>query len=333
MKVLFVLGSGVSFGAHPDTKEITDEILNGDSNAPYLWNFRHAYNAREEKRCVQAFLKLLQDEVLLSKDSCNYEDLYSISLKLANHECGYEQAPEIVRFRNYIYQKASKFHKFYKEGCYLANLPLAAICFRSCFFINETVRQLLSGPPKKSINLGLITDAITHLGAANVDIITLNHDLLLEQVLTKAKIPWTDGFENEKLKSENSVEFSSYKFRNTSCVRILKVHGGVDWYYAGSNEGGWKCWKIPNILSVEIENKISIDYENGQILTGSTTKALAYTKGTFGGIHCTACDLLKKSPFIVCSGYGWKDLPFNEMLRDWSKCHKKTQNVVIAPGR
>jgi hypothetical protein len=176
---------------------------------------------------------------------------------------------------------------------------------------------------ENTVNLSLITDAIAHLGPANVDVITLNHDLLLEQELDGAGITWTDGFENEKLKQENMVSFSSDNFRDENRVRILKIHGSVNWYYARSNETAWKCWKIPKPETAVIEDRICIDYEEGQILTGSTTKGLAYTKGTFGALHLEACRLLRESPIIVCSGYGWKDLPFNEMIRDWSKYHQE----------
>lgn len=333
MKILFVLGSGVSFGACPDSKSITDEVFNGDSEPPHAWGGR-GYNAMNEKTCVQEFLKLLQAEVLRSKESCTYEDLYSISLKLTNHESGYESAPEIANFRDYIYCEALPLHQFYQGGVFHDAPPLRVISSRACFFINETVRKLLLKVAEKeflenSVALNLITDAIGHLGPANVDVITLNHDLLLERTLEKSELPWTDGFKNENLKHENRVEFSPEKFRDASCVRVLKIHGSVNWYYAGSIELGWKCWKIPKPSEIELENQIGIDYETSQFLTGSTTKALAYTKGTFGAIHCAVCRLLEESPIIVCSGYGWKDLPFNEMLRDWSKYHQKPRMWLL----
>ena len=328
MKILFVLGSGVSSGACPDTKSITDEVLNGDSEPPHTWGGR-GYNAMNEKTCVQEFLKLLKAEVLRSKDFCTYEDLYSISLRLAYHEKGYEPAPEIVRFRDYIYRESFALHQFYQGGGYCGTSPLAAISLRACYFITETVRLMLWEGKEEAFNLSLITDAIDHLGSANVDVITLNHDLLLERTLAKSELPWTDGYENENLKHENRVEFLPEKFRDASWTRVLKIHGSVNWFYAGSNELGWKCWKIPNPWKIDPENQIGIDYETSQFLTGSTTKALAYTKGTFGAIHCAACRLLEESPIIVCSGYGWKDLPFNEMLRDWSKYHQEPRMWLL----
>lgn len=322
MKILFVLGSGVSFGACPDTKSITDEVLNGTSEPPHLWRSSRL-DAKKEKTCVQEFLKLLQAEVLRLKNSCTYEDLYSISLRLYNHESGCELSPEIVRFRDFIYRDSFQYHQFYLGNAYHGDRPLAAISLRACYFITETVRLMLLKRRENTVNLSLITDAIAHLGPANVDVITLNHDLLLEQELDGAGITWTDGFENEKLKQENMVSFSSDNFRDENRVRILKIHGSVNWYYARSKETEWKCWKIPKPETAVIEERICIDYEKGQILTGSTTKGLAYTKGTFGALHLEACRLLRESPIIVCSGYGWKDLPFNEMIRDWSKYHQE----------
>jgi hypothetical protein len=319
MKILFVLGSGVSFGACPDTKLITDEVLNGNSKPPHLWRF-DSLHAMNEKTCVQEFLKLLKAEVLRSKDSCTYEDLYSISLRLTNHESGYEPAPEIMRFRDYIYRDSFAFYQFYQASGHAS--PLAAISSSACYFITETVRLMLCEPKEDTVNLSLITDAIDHLGPDNVDVITLNHDLLLERTLAKSKLPWTDGFENQNLKHENRVEFLPEKLRDASRTRVLKIHGSLNWFYAGSNELGWKCWKIPKPSEIDPNDQISKDYETSQFLTGSTTKALAYTKGTFGAIHCAACRLLEESPIIICSGYGWKDLPFNEMLRDWSKYHQ-----------
>ena len=188
---------------------------------------------------------------------------------------------------------------------------------------------MLSKRQECMVKLSLITEAIAQLGPANVNVITLNHDLLLERTLEKSELPWTDGFENENLKHENRFEFLPEKFRDASRTRVLKIHGSVNWFYAGSNELGWKCWKIPYPWKVDPDDQISIDYETSQFLTGSTTKALAYTKGTFGAIHCAACRLLEESPIIVCSGYGWKDLPFNEMLRDWSKYHQEPRMWLL----
>jgi hypothetical protein len=188
---------------------------------------------------------------------------------------------------------------------------------------------MLSARNEQQVHLKLITDAVADLGSANVDVITLNHDLLLEESLDNAKQPWVDGFDNERFQNEMMVDFSSDQFLATERIRIAKIHGSVNWYYADRNGTGWKCWKIANLTQARIEPQVSLDFETGQILTGSTTKALAYTKGTFGMLHLEACRLLKESPTIVCSGYGWKDGPFNEMIRDWSKHHPKPRMWLL----
>jgi|GEM_PF-3722474 len=109
-------------------------------------------------------------------------------------------------------------------------------------------------------------------------------------------------------------------------VRVLKIHGGCDWYLCEVKSGKWRPVKL--IKGAETW-RYSTDYEQCQTLTGSTTKGDSYTRGIFGNINWEARKLLREHSRIVCSGYGWKDEPFNAMLKYWSDYHDDARMLLL----
>jgi hypothetical protein len=323
-RVLFVLGSGVSFGICPNVSEITDKVLKSET-APSDWN-SSITEAADELNAVQGFLRTLSEEAVQTIDKPNYEDLYSLCLRLENYELSLRPEPGLTRFRDTVFRSTAQFHRRYQGGCYYGSEPLAAISARSRGFINETVRLLLRLPTETQGKLNLILDTIQEYGAEHVDVLTLNHDLLLEDALRQAGIAWTDGFETPLPEDPKTLQFDHNAFADPKRVRVLKIHGGCDWYHCEVEAGKWRTVKL---LTGAERWRYPTDYEQCKILTGSTTKGDSYTRGIFGDLNWEARRLLREHSRIVCSGYGWKDESFNSMLKDWSDYHDDARMLLL----
>lgn len=78
------------------------------------------------------------------------------------------------------------------------------------------------------LGLDLILELAQSDQIERLDIITLNHDTLVEQLLTENKIPFVDGFGEQ----DGSVRwFDDALFDAADArVRIVKPHGSVNWY-------------------------------------------------------------------------------------------------------
>jgi hypothetical protein len=335
-RVLFVLGSGVSLKPCPSVAEITDKILTSDLVLDD-WNSSNL-EAADERSAVQGFLRVLRDDALRTVSHPNYEDLYSLCLRLQSYELSLRPDPGLTRFRDAVYRGTAHLHRRYLGGIVYGREPLAAICTRSRGFINEAVRQLLRPHTDAKGKLDLIVKSIKKYGEKHVDVLTLNHDLLLENALTEAGIGWTDGFDKafsrERIDgfdtalpdNEHAFEFDCGAFLKRSLVRILKIHGGCDWYLCLSASGKWR----PVKLGKDAQRSLyTTDYDQCLTLTGSTTKGDAYTRGVLGDINWESRRLLREHNRIVCSGYGWKDEAFNAMLKDWSDSREDARMLLL----
>ncbi|MBD5406121.1 MAG: hypothetical protein HDR56_00690 [Treponema sp.] len=61
----------------------------------------------------------------------------------------------------------------------------------------------------------------------NLTIITTNYDRILENVMAKLNIDYTDGFYGKLL---SVFDYNQLSVEKTNCVRLLKVHGSLNWF-------------------------------------------------------------------------------------------------------
>ena len=329
-RVLFVLGSGVSTPVCPNVTDLTQSIFE-PGRMPCEWGFSNS-NPWQERDAVIGFVSVLRSyirtAVFRPNDEPNYEDLYSLCLKLEAYELSSRPEPGLTLFRDFIFRATKSFSGFYKNGGYLPRQPLAAISARSRQFIIANVREILRRKSYEggTVKLDCILDPLRADPPWQVDVLTLNHDLLLENALDLEKIEWTDGFDTALPGDENAFQFDRSAFRESGRVRILKIHGGCDWC-PGSVEGDeWQPLKLRRGAKREL---YCPDYDQCLTLTGSTTKGDAYTRGVFGDLNWEARRLLREHNRIVCSGYGWKDEAFNAMLKDWSDSHEDARMLLF----
>lgn len=319
--VLFVLGSGVSSGICPNVEDLTKTVLNPDPK----W---FGYDMDEEFEAIVGFLNVLSDHAKPTTGICTYEDLFSMCEQLAKWELNIIQDPALRLFRNQIYVESKKHWSFYQpaEKSYFQEKPLAAIAKKAQRAIHVVIHNALIDKTEPRRQLNLLAETIHSLGSQNVDILTLNHDCLVEALFDREGILWTDGFDTEFSKDGDLVNFDAQAFRVKSRIRIIKLHGGCDWVYAGTNKDTFRWVKNPTDTDVDMcqdgrGEKFSDHPEEASTLTGTTTKAVAYTEGIHSELYLEARRLLSEYEHIICSGYGWNDYAFNTMLREWARFH------------
>ena len=85
-------------------------------------------------------------------------------------------------------------------------------------------------------------DACQDLEVSSVDLFTLNHDLVIERHLEGYGIKYTDGFGP----AENGVRYwSPATFKQPDLnVRLLKLHGSVNWFLFKSHGPIWRKAQI-----------------------------------------------------------------------------------------
>ncbi len=318
-KVLFLLGSGVSSGICPDVGSLIQSTLNPDPK----W---FGYDQDEEFEAIVGFLKVLNAHAMPMIGKCTYEDLFSMCDQLAKWDLKLVPDPALRLFREEISEKSKKHWTFYaqEEKCYLQDHPLAAIALKAQHAIHVVIRKALIGKIDPRKQLDFISEAISKLGTENVDVLTLNHDCLVEALLDREGIKWTDGFDPEISQDGDVINFDARAFNDRKRIRIVKLHGGCDWYYAGTSIENFRWIKSPTDTEIEMCRDASredfyADDETAPTLTGTTTKTSAYTEGIHAALYLASRKLLNQHEHIICSGYGWNDYGFNKMLLEWAK--------------
>jgi hypothetical protein len=321
-KILFVLGSGVSSRICPNVKELTDIVLSPDPK----W---FGYDQDEEFEAIVGFLKVLEEHAKPTTGECTYEDLFSMCDQLAKWELKRVPDPALRLFRDEIFEKSEKQWAFYaqEEKCYLKNQPLAAIAQKAQHAIHTVIRQELIGKSNPRKQLNLISEAIKKLDSENVDILTLNHDCLVEALLDREGIKWTDGFDPQISQDGDVINFDARAFKDRTRIRIVKLHGGCDWYYAGTSIENFRWVKADSNKRIDqcVDHnsaKFTDDPNTKPTLTGTTTKTASYVEGIHAELYLEARKLLKEYDRIICSGYGWNDSGFNVMLHEWATNQK-----------
>src|ERR1035437_3210573 len=337
MKVLLFLGSGVSYPTKlPSVDEITQKLLYCDwqsvSNSIFRPGLGEQKSVDWPVERQQKFLRWLSafaddyfraPERKLPQRRVNYEDLYYLIHQIISDRCNGIHNPAIGKF---ILEAQSATHDLCKDHLN-ERFNLADLAEESSRFIHFGVRHLLT-TAKEPEGLGCVKHLATDDSISKLDIVTLNHDLLLEKVLGE---DCADGFDvvDGDGRFYNPAWFDVKKYR----IRLLKLHGSIHWrsLYRRSDEP--RLCFIPLKASL-LEccdpqgQRIAYDPEP-VILIGSFNKLLDYRFGIFADLHFRFFQLLRKRSTIVMSGYGWNDIGINSWLSEWFEWSAKNFLVLL----
>ena len=332
MNLLILLGSGVSIPSGlPDVKSITKNILSDEyhmhTDSTFYKGKGEPYSGGFEKAVrVQKFLKELKREIDANIDlsESNYEDLYYVCNQIYEHFIGEFENPLIVPFLSCFKRKHSD---LFETINVMGNIEFdySILSEFSLSFIQCVVWDLLS-IKKEPIGFELLTDILNSKKFERKYIVTLNHDLLLENLLSDQDLTYDDGFTI----ADGDVRLFDKKgfMSSESAIQLIKLHGSLNWHKFRSRDNFAKalnddCWHCRDNEGRLLANRYGIP----RFLTGTNNKLFDYTLDLYKTLQKKFSKILCQTNTILISGYGWNDMGVNRLLFSW--IDGRTENKII----
>jgi hypothetical protein len=325
MKVMLFLGSGVSYPSHmPSVDKITEDLLEGEwsqyNSRIYVRN-RHPHPEPEEQTRYDAspeqhVLKLLANRIeryLWERKvwrKANYEDLFFVLEQLEGEDTRLVGNPVAGAF--YAQVKAcidlglDELTERRRPGS--ERYKLYQLC-EMCQNLIACVVNVNLQTPANVVGLDFLLQVVRDPAVSEVSIVTLNHDCLIETCLEQAGISYVDGFCPSE---EDCLSFDPEVLRAPSRVKLLKLHGSIDWYHAKhANGNGYVKRPSPEVLRRLGRHPV--------FLCGTDNKPMSYAFGLFQDLHYIWQRMLDSHDLIVMSGYGWNDVGISNRISSWLK--------------
>lgn len=337
--ISFLLGSGISLASGmPSVSTITNAIQSyygksinelRDLSIAGIGG-RDLLDAIDLIETIDSYIRSLSSPL-----SVNYEDIYEL-LNVYTERTGF-QSSEIPISNMAFIKELKEFFSRKKEKS-ISN----RIVSNAKRIIESIVKKHIPINPQSINGLDFLTK-ITKNVLGDIDILTLNHDYVLETDLKENGIPFEDGMiENGDI---FKWEENGYFDQNRHKTSILKLHGGIDWevlaYY--TDNGSLTDLQIGIVKSMEVENVPlhikGIPYDRigknltrdflSAFITGKRSKAIRYNMSYFSDIFSTMGRLLKKHNLLVIAGYGFSDDAINHRIRHWFNLDENRKIVVF----
>jgi SIR2-like domain len=334
MKLILFVGSGISRPSGlPGVEELTSRLLNDKwfqhTNSRFYCGNQGTARFNDPTQILQEFLKMLKPLAAQchprSGQKGNYEDLHFLAEQIADAARGEVDNPAIHPFVLALKAQAKpltdKLHQ-----------PLGEIANLACEFIRCAVQQMLSYPSTIE-GLHLVESLARSPDFQRVDIVTLNHDLLIERFLEQKGIQFVDGFRPPV----GAVRyFDPNLFESATKVRLFKLHGSIDWCRLRGERGNPFSDRFGIVVGPDVED---VRDEQGKlldnidtipwILAGTHTKEVQYGSGIYAEMHFWFHRLLKEHTNMAMSGYGWGDRGINSRLIGWLHSPQNRRLVLM----
>jgi hypothetical protein len=341
-RAAFFFGSGIAFASKgPCVTQITDSLLNDSWERHTSGRFIRARQAtmflphqQVAANKAQEFLRVLKrhiDPHLREREQrqSNYEDLYFAALQIWEDLCGEYTNPLLSKSLTSIRKAAAGLC----SGCAtrmvdddFAKLALSAADLTQ-WAVFQKVREV--GDP---VGLSVISEVAVTVG--ELDIFTLNHDLLVEAELKRQKMPFADGFACGRGKLR---KFDGVWDKPERHVRLFKLHGSVDWYEFTfpkdhSNPGHRAFAAVegdPDHCIGSSGEYLDLVNPQPMFLTGTAVKERRYGIGLIGAIFAKFFTRLAEHRTLICCGYGWGDKGMNIRLDEWLQARPGNRIVIL----
>ncbi|MBI2267674.1 MAG: SIR2 family protein [Armatimonadetes bacterium] len=348
--VAFLLGSGASIPAGmPSTLDLTERILSGEgvarhTDATYhLGRPLYAHMGLEDEFVprIVSFFDILKEEItpyyctFLTDYRPNYEDLYYVSNQVLDTVTGEYDNPAVQPFIERILPRIQPL-LIGKAGEIRERWSLGELAREAIHYIHDVVWCKLSMKPKQFDHLRSVRDACEDRQVSRVDLFTLNHDTVLEQYLSQDTIQFTDGFgepvHDVRYWDPNLLENPSIK------VRVLKLHGSVNWFRLRPDGGGWSEESIGISLKGDPDHtksreglrQLSVE-GRPKLLVGTFNKMLSYISGIHMDLHAQFHRSLPRIKGLVVCGYSFGDRGINTRIIEWMYAGPDRNMTIVHP--
>lgn len=332
-KAAFFFGSGISYDScAASVSDITRNLLHGG----WQYHTRDAFHpiagpCHAEAKLAQGFLRVLLDYIdphLFERENRygHYEDLFAAAQQILWDFEGEIVNPLLGRVASDISQRTVHlWREMRPEG---GRTPFSTLLERSCDLIQWAVFYGLVNTTKP-VHMGVISDVAKVVD--ELDIFSLNHDILIERQLNDAGVAFADGF------GTAPVSQFSWSWKDDGVrVRLYKLHGSINWYFYRSPKGFDQYFKVLNNDSEhavdEQGNKLSLLETVPAVLTGTTVKERTYGFGLAGEHFIEMRNRLSDDSTLICCGYGWLDKGINIRINQWLRNSKKNRLVLLHAG-
>jgi len=254
-----------------------------------------------------------------------YEDLFFLCQQIALWNIGLSDNSLATSFMKSIEERAG--------GLLLGTTLDERICDLASLgrnmgsYIESVVTETLQRKYVRGFDL--IRELAESAEIEQLNIVTLNHDTLVEQFLRANRISFVDGFGTR----EGGVRWADDKVYEDADkrVRLFKLHGSIDWY-SFQYEG-----RLRTAIFEGADVAHVVDGAGRQLVaqTGKPTyltgvnKSDAYQRGIYTDIHFRFYALLREINHVLMSGYGWGDTAINFRFDTWFDRSRANKLVLL----
>lgn len=334
MKLLLFLGAGVSVPSDLPTAEDLTKMLfvsrPGESDATarlrgLLAVIRDYDTADIAKVGMSPQWDFRSSGAIYRGSESTYEDLFFLCQQITLWNIGLSDNSLATSFMKSIEERAGVLllgSNFDERLCDLASLGRKLGAYIESI-VTETLRK------KYIKGFDLIRELAQSADIEQLNIITLNHDTLVEQFLSASGIAFADGFGMR----DGDVRWSDDRvYADTGGrVRLFKLHGSIDWYL-------FQCEGVLRtaiFLGTDVAKAVDGAGKRLVAQTGvpsflsGINKSDAYQRGIYTDIHFHFYELLRECDRILMSGYGWGDTAINFRLDSWLDRSRANKVVLL----
>jgi len=331
-RAAFLFGSGISrLSQAPMVGDISEALLNRGWHDE--GNFRFSPISAESTgtaRSAQEFLRVLKNYIdphlrLRENREAHYEDLYAAAMRIFQDEISEIVDPMLRHSVIAIRSSAKILHQDQKPE----NYPdaFAQLVHSAILLIHWSAYQLISSA-ETPVGMEVLTSVAK--ATRQMDIFSLNHDLLIERQLEQSRIQFSDGF-SEKV---GDVIRFNWSWNNYQPVRLYKLHGSLDWYrfiYPGAVAQFAKVRKgvDPRNCQDGDGNDLYLPNPVPLLLIGTNGKERLYGVGFVGEFFYEFRNRLAEHQTLICCGYGWCDHGINNRLSQWLFNSRKNRIIIL----
>ncbi|MCH9031766.1 MAG: SIR2 family protein [candidate division Zixibacteria bacterium] len=159
------------------------------------------------------------------------------------------------------------------------------------------------------------------------DLITLNHDRLLENLLISAGVDLSTGFDQS---DGFNRKWNSELLDQNYDVRLLKLHGSIDWHRPKPVNTKF----FPDVYQYVYKDRNDFlaflkRRKEPFFLTGALNKTSEYTQGIFWELLIRFEEALRRSELLVVCGYSFGDQGVNHIIYNWIDKPSGTNVLVL----
>lgn len=340
-RIMFLLGAGISLKAGmPSTAEITRRVLCAtDIEWVAEGNYRFAdgsHSLASPQSPIPHVLEFLDHirrliELFRGERTCqaNYEDLFYVVDQVADATVEYDN-PALAPLLDEL-STAYPDHAVAPPEGGPEHWGYQRLADEARSYILFVVAEMLRKEPDVSY-LGAVTEACTD-DSFRTDVVTLNHDRVVETALNRASIRYVDGFSDN---ANHLRPWQPERFHDLAAgVRLLKLHGSVDWWTLAPRNGG-RRERI--VAAVEGGADLVVDGQRYDavpppgrplLLVGTHNKVREYSSLIFVELYYRFIKALHEARPVIVSGYSFGDKGVNRLLADWIETHTSPRMVIV----